>query len=61
VRAEKVNFNGWAIALGRPLGCSGTRIMPPILPPMKAGNVPTGVATMCIGLGQGIATVFERV
>jgi len=58
---RKVNLNGGAIALGHPLGCSGARILTTLLHQMKAGDRQTGVATMCIGLGQGIATVFERV
>ena len=58
---EKVNLNGGAIALGHPLGCSGARIMTTLLHLMKAGGHETGVATMCIGFGQGIATVFERI
>lgn len=58
---EKVNLNGGAIALGHPLGCSGTRISGTLLHLMQAKNARLGVATMCIGLGQGIATVFERV
>jgi acetyl-CoA acyltransferase len=58
---KKVNLNGGAIALGHPLGCSGARIITTLLHQMKANNCQTGVATMCIGLGQGIATVFERV
>ncbi len=58
---EKVNLNGGAIALGHPLGCSGTRITATLLHQMQASNKRLGVATMCIGLGQGIATVFERV
>jgi acetyl-CoA acyltransferase len=57
----KVNLNGGAIALGHPLGCSGARITTTLLHQMRAGNHQTGLATMCIGLGQGIATVFERV
>ncbi len=57
----KVNLNGGAIALGHPLGCSGARITTTLLHLMRAGGCQTGVATMCIGLGQGIATVFERV
>jgi acetyl-CoA acyltransferase len=57
----KVNLNGGAIALGHPLGCSGARITTTLLHQMRAGDRQTGVATMCIGLGQGIATVFERV
>ncbi len=56
----KVNLNGGAIALGHPLGCSGARITGTLLHLMKAKNLKTGVATMCIGMGQGIATVFER-
>jgi acetyl-CoA acyltransferase len=57
----KVNRNGGAIALGHPLGCSGARITTTLLHQMRADNRQTGIATMCIGLGQGIATVFERV
>jgi acetyl-CoA acyltransferase len=58
---DKVNLNGGAIALGHPLGCSGARIVGTLLNVMewKDGNL--GLATMCIGLGQGIATVIERV
>jgi acetyl-CoA acyltransferase len=58
---EQVNRNGGAIALGHPLGCSGARITTTLLHQMRAGGHQTGVATMCIGLGQGIATVFEQV
>ncbi len=58
---SKVNLNGGAIALGHPLGCSGSRIVGTLLHLMKNRNLNTGVATMCIGFGQGIATVFERV
>ena len=58
---KKVNLNGGAIALGHPLGCSGARITTTLLHLMRAGGQKTGVATMCIGLGQGIATVFEQV
>ena len=61
VMDEKVNVNGGAIALGHPLGCSGARICATLLHAMKAKNATTGVATMCIGFGQGVATVFERV
>ena len=57
----RVNRNGGAIALGHPLGCSGARITTTLLHQMRTGNLATGVATLCIGLGQGIATVFERV
>jgi acetyl-CoA acyltransferase len=58
---EKVNLNGGAIALGHPLGCSGARIVTTLLHQMQQRGKATGVATMCIGFGQGIATVFERV
>lgn len=57
---EKVNLNGGAIALGHPLGCSGSRISTTLLNLMEANDKSIGLATMCIGLGQGIATVFER-
>jgi acetyl-CoA acyltransferase len=58
---EKVNLNGGAIALGHPFGCSGARISGTLLNVMKQNGGNLGVATMCIGLGQGISTVFERV
>ena len=58
---EKVNLRGGAIALGHPLGCSGTRILTTLLNNMESRDVVLGLATMCIGLGQGIATVIERV
>jgi len=57
---ERVNLNGGAIALGHPLGCSGSRISTTLLNLMERRDVQFGVATMCIGLGQGIATVFAR-
>lgn len=57
----KVNLNGGAIALGHPLGCSGARISTSLLHIMRDNDSNLGLATMCIGLGQGIATVFERV
>ena len=57
---EKVNPNGGAIALGHPLGCSGTRILGTLLHEMREKDAELGVATMCIGLGQGVATVVER-
>jgi len=57
---EKVNLNGGAIALGHPLGCSGTRIATTLLNVMQQKDAKLGLATMCIGMGQGIATVFER-
>ncbi|HAU25136.1 MAG TPA: acetyl-CoA C-acyltransferase FadA [Gammaproteobacteria bacterium] len=61
VADDKVNLRGGAIALGHPLGCSGTRITTTLLNNMENHDVTLGLATMCIGLGQGIATVLERV
>lgn len=55
-----VNVNGGAIALGHPLGCSGARIMTTLLHEMRRRKVRYGIATMCIGVGQGIATIVER-
>ena len=57
---EILNVNGGAIALGHPLGCSGARISTTLIHEMKKRNLKYGVATMCIGLGQGVATIFER-
>ena len=57
---SKINKNGGSIALGHPLGCSGTRIITTLLNVMEQRDVKTGLATMCIGTGQGIATVLER-
>ena len=61
VMDEKVNRNGGAIALGHPLGCSGTRILGTLLHEMREQDSSLGIATMCIGIGQGIATVVERI
>lgn len=58
---DMINLNGGAIALGHPLGCSGARISTTLINLMEGQDVDLGLATMCIGLGQGIATVFERV
>ncbi len=57
---DLVNVNGGAIALGHPLGCSGARIMTTLLHEMKRKKIRYGLATMCIGVGQGIATIVER-
>jgi len=57
---QKVNLHGGAIALGHPLGCSGSRISTTLLNVMQQNEGTLGVATMCVGLGQGTATVFER-
>ncbi len=58
---EKVNVRGGAIAIGHPLGASGARIATTLIHTMEAQNAKFGLATMCIGAGQGIATIFERV
>ncbi|MHB8148263.1 MAG: thiolase family protein, partial [Vulcanimicrobiaceae bacterium] len=57
----KTNVNGGAIALGHPLGASGARIATTLLHVLRRRNGRYGLATMCIGVGQGIATIFERV
>jgi acetyl-CoA acetyltransferase family protein len=57
---SKVNLNGGAIALGHPLGCSGARIITTLVNVMEQQDAKTGLATMCIGSGQGIATIIER-
>jgi len=58
---EKLNVNGGAMALGHPLGCSGARLVVTLTHEMRRRGVALGVATMCIGIGQGIATVVEQV
>lgn len=60
IPVEKLNPNGGAIALGHPLGCSGARIMTTLLHEMQRRNAHYGLATMCIGVGQGVACVVER-
>ena len=56
---EKVNVNGGAIALGHPLGCSGVRISTTLLYEMKRRKAKYGLATMCVGVGQGSAIIYE--
>ncbi|WP_272513536.1 acetyl-CoA C-acyltransferase FadA [Providencia sp. PROV215] len=58
---DKVNLSGGAIALGHPLGCSGARISTALLNQLEQNDKQFGLATMCIGFGQGIATIIERV
>ncbi len=58
---EKVNLHGGAIALGHPLGASGARILTTLINTLERRDAQTGMATMCIGTGQGITTVIERV
>ena len=57
---DKINLNGGAIALGHPLGCSGSRIIVTLMNVMRQKKSKYGLATMCIGTGQGFATIIER-
>jgi acetyl-CoA acetyltransferase len=57
---SRVNVHGGSIAIGHPLGASGARITATLLHAMQERDATLGLATMCIGVGQGIATVFER-
>ncbi len=58
---ERVNVNGGAIALGHPVGCSGARIVVTLLHEMRRRSATRGMASMCIGVGQGITSLYERV
>lgn len=58
---EKVNVNGGAIAIGHPIGASGARILVTLLYAMEARDAKIGLATLCIGGGQGVATIIERI
>jgi acetyl-CoA C-acetyltransferase len=60
LEASKVNVNGGAIALGHPLGCSGARISTSLLHEMKRRGSKYGIATMCVGVGQGAAILYEN-
>ena len=57
---ERVNVNGGAIAIGHPLGASGARLATTLIHEMNRRNVARGVATLCVGVGQGLATVLEH-
>ena len=61
IDSDKVNCFGGAVSLGHPLGCSGSRIIITLMNVMEQNNLNTGLATMCIGTGQGIATIIERI
>jgi 3-oxoadipyl-CoA thiolase len=61
INADKVNVNGGAIALGHPLGCSGVRISTTLLHEMQKRKSKYGLATMCVGVGQGAAIIYENV
>jgi acetyl-CoA C-acetyltransferase len=57
--AEKVNVNGGSIAIGHPLGCSGARISATLLHELRRRRAKYGLATMCVGVGQGAAIIYE--
>ena len=59
--ADRVNVNGGAIALGHPLGASGARMVTTLVHEMRRRKARYGLATMCIGVGQGMAMILERV
>jgi 3-oxoadipyl-CoA thiolase len=61
IEEERLNVNGGAIALGHPLGCSGARLAGTLVRELRRRNGRYGIATMCVGVGQGLATVFEAV
>jgi len=61
INADKVNVNGGAIALGHPLGCSGVRISTTLLHEMQKRKSKYGLATMCVGVGQGAAIIYENI
>jgi acetyl-CoA acetyltransferase len=58
---EKVNADGGAIALGHPLGCSGARILLTLIGRLEREDARRGLATLCVGVGQGVAMLVERV
>jgi acetyl-CoA acyltransferase len=60
IAEERINIHGGAIALGHPLGCSGARISTTLINVLEQQDAKYGVSTMCVGMGQGIATVWER-
>ncbi|MGH7906011.1 MAG: 3-oxoadipyl-CoA thiolase, partial [Candidatus Binataceae bacterium] len=55
----RLNVNGGAIALGHPLGCTGARLMVTLVHEMRRRGTRLGLATLCIGIGQGVATIIE--
>jgi acetyl-CoA C-acetyltransferase len=59
--SSRVNVNGGAIAIGHPLGCSGVRISASLLHEMKRRNLKYGLATMCVGVGQGASVIYESI
>ena len=61
IEEEILNVNGGAIALGHPLGCSGARLAGTLVRELRRRGGRYGVVTLCVGVGQGLATVFESV
>ena len=57
---ERLNVNGGAIALGHPLGCSGARLMTALVWELRRRGARYGLATLCVGVGQGVATIVEN-
>jgi acetyl-CoA acetyltransferase len=60
IENAKLNVNGGAIAIGHPLGCSGARLATTLIHQMARTGASRGIASLCVGAGQGLATVFER-
>jgi acetyl-CoA acetyltransferase len=60
INTDILNVNGGSIAIGHPLGCTGVRISATLLYEMKRRNVRYGLATMCVGVGQGAAVIYEK-
>jgi len=60
IRDDRLNVNGGAIAIGHPLGCSGARLAATLIHEMRRSGVDRGIASLCVGVGQGLATVFEQ-
>jgi acetyl-CoA C-acetyltransferase len=61
VDVEKCNLNGGAVSIGHPIGCSGARITYTLAMQMKKKNLKRGLASLCIGGGQGLSMILERV
>jgi acetyl-CoA acetyltransferase len=59
LKMNKININGGAIAIGHPLGCSGVRISSTLVHEMKRNKLEYGLATMCVGVGQGASVIYE--
>jgi acetyl-CoA acetyltransferase len=60
IEEERLNVNGGAIALGHPLGCSGARLITTLIWEMRRRRARYGVAALCVGVGQGVATIVEN-